>query len=414
MAQPNPDIDRIAETYIRLVLGLGLHDPDYVDAYYGPEELRAQAGQKKLPLAELGKAAADSIGAVKTLGTAGDRESLPELRRRYLLRQLQAAAARIEMLQGKKFTFDEESQALYDAVAPAHTEEHFQKILVELGDILPGSGGVPDRYETFRKSFVIPVDRLDSVFRAAVHESRARTRKRIALQENESFTIEYVTGKTWSGYNWFKGQSHSLIQINTDFPITIDRAVDLASHEGYPGHHVYNSLLEANLVRERGWWEYSVYALFSPQSLVAEGTANFGIEMAFPSDERVDFEREVLFPAARLDANMAGHYYAAHELFQKLGFAGNEAARGYLNGTITREEATDWLIRYALMSPDRARQRTRFFDQYRSYVINYNLGQDMVRHFVESRGGTADQPDKRWKIFEQLLSSPRLPSDLVA
>jgi hypothetical protein len=136
--------------------------------------------------------------------------------------------------------------------------------------------------------------------------------------------------------------------------------------------------------------------------------------MAFPSDERVDFEREVLFPAAGLDANMAGHYYAAHELFQKLGFAGNEAARGYLNGTITREEATDWLIRYALMSPDRARQRTRFFDQYRSYVINYNLGQDMVRHFVESRGGTADQPDKRWKIFEQLLSSPRLPSDLVA
>jgi hypothetical protein len=414
MAQSNPDFDRIAETYIRLILGLGLHDPDYVDAYYGPEELRTQAGQKRLPLAELGKTAAESIGAVTALGTVGDRESLPELRRRYLLRQLQAVAARIEMLQGKKFTFDEESQALYDAVAPAHTEEHFQKILAELGDILPGSGGIPDRYETFRKTFVIPVDHLDGVFRAAVHESRARTKKRIALQDDESFTIEYVTGKTWSGYNWFKGRSHSLIQINTDFPITIDRAVDLASHEGYPGHHVYNSLLEANLVRKRGWWEYSVYALFSPQSLVAEGTANFGIEMAFPSDERVDFEQEVLFPEAGLDASMAGHYYAAHELFQKLGYAGNEAARGYLNGTITREEATDWLIRYALMSPDRARQRTRFFDQYRSYVINYNLGQDMVRHFVESRGGTADQPDKRWKIFEQLLSSPRLPSDLVA
>ena len=34
---------------------------------------------------------------------------------------------------------------------------------------------------------------------------------------------------------------------------------------------------------------------------------------------------------------------------------------------------------YALMPHDRAVQRVRFFDQYRSYVINYNLGKDMVR-----------------------------------
>ena len=33
-----------------------------------------------------------------------------------------------------------------------------------------------------------------------------------------------------------------------------------------------------------------------------------------------------------------------------------------------------WLERYALHSRPRAEQRVRFFDQYRSYVINYNLG----------------------------------------
>ena len=37
--------------------------------------------------------------------------------------------------------------------------------------------------------------------------------------------------------------------MNTDLPIYIDRAIDLACHEGYPGHHVYNVLLEKNLVR---------------------------------------------------------------------------------------------------------------------------------------------------------------------
>ena len=65
------------------------------------------------------------------------------------------------------------------------------------------------------------------------------------------------------------------------------------------------------------------------------------------------------------------------------------------------------------MEPERARQRVRFFDTYRSYVINYNYGRDLVREFVESRGGTTDAPDRRWEVFSELLSSPRLPSDLT-
>jgi hypothetical protein len=54
----------------------------------------------------------------------------------------------------------------------------------------------------------------------------------------------------------------------------------------------------------------------------------------------------------------------------------------------------------------------RFFDQYRSYVINYNLGQDLVRAYVESRGGTGDRPEVRWREFTRLLASPRLPGGL--
>ena len=45
-------------------------------------------------------------------------------------------------------------------------------------------------------------------------------------------------------------------------------------------------------------------------------------------------------------------------------------------------------------------------------VINYNLGQDLVRAFVEARGGTASDPDRRWYEFLALLQSPRLPSEL--
>jgi hypothetical protein len=316
------------------------------------------------------------------------------------------------MLKGERLTFDEESKALYDAVAPTHPESHFKAILDQLEKRFPGDGPLVARYDAFRRQFTIPREKLDAVFKAAIDACRERTLKHLALPPSEAFTIEYVTNKSWSGYNWYQGDYRSLIQVNTDLPIYIDRAIDLACHEGYPGHHVYNALLEKHLVRDRGWREFSVYALFSPQSLIAEGTANFGIEVAFPGDERVAFERSVLFPKAGLDASKAGAYYEVQEMVEKLSYAGNEAARRYLNKEIDRASAEAWLERYALMPRERAAQRVKFFDQYRSYVINYNLGKDLVRRYIESKGGTGDKPAVRWKVFGNLLSSPRLPSTL--
>ncbi len=165
-------------------------------------------------------------------------------------------------------------------------------------------------------------------------------------------------------------------------------------------------------MRERGWVEFSVYPLFSPQSLIAEGTANFGIEVAFPGAARTAFEREKLYPLAGLDPATAETYSAVQRQIAKLSYAGNEAARKYLNGEIDRDAAAAWLQKWAMSPRDRAEQRTRFFDEYRSYVINYNLGQDLVRAYVEKHGGTADRPQDRWRVFGELLSSPRLPSAL--
>jgi hypothetical protein len=280
-------------------------------------------------------------------------------------------------------------------------------VLAQLDAKLPGNGAFIDRYGAFRSRFVIPRERLDAVFKAAIDACRSRTLQHITLPPGESFTVEYVTGKSWSAYNWYQGNYRSLIQVNTDLPIYIDRAIDLACHEGYPGHHVYNVLLEKNLLRDRGWIEFSVYPLFSPQSLIAEGTANYGIEVAFPRAERVEFERRVLFPAAGMNPEGAAQYYDVLALVDKLSYAGNEAARRYLDGRIDAKGAADWLEKYGLYSRPRAEQRVRFTDQYRSYVINYNLGKDMVAAYIESRG-----PD-RWAEFARLISSPRLPSSLT-
>jgi len=416
--QPDITMNDLAERYVKLVLAMGQHDGDYVDAYYGPEAWRSEANAAGLTLEQIGSAA-DQLSAELDRATSAqearnteDADELVPLRRQYLRRQLEALGARVRMLAGLALAFDDESSALYDAVAPNHPESYFRDTLTQLEQTLAGQGALIDRYGRFRDDFVIPPDRLDQVFDTAIAECRRRTLEHVELPDGESFTVEYVTDKSWSGYNWYQGTFRSLIQVNTDLPIYIDRAIDLACHEGYPGHHVYNVLLEQHLVRDRGWPEFSVYALFSPQSLIAEGTANYGIEVAFPEAERLAFEREVLFPAAGLDPSRAAEYYRVQALVGQLDYAGTEAARRYLNGEIDRAAATDWLTRYAMMAPERAEQRTRFFDQYRSYVINYNLGKDLVAAFVEAQ--TGGQPAGRWDAFVGLLASPRLPSGLRA
>ena len=325
-------MDQVAESYVRLVLAVGEHDADYVDAYYGPQEWRDEVTAEQLQLPAIASRADALIERLRAVEPP-DQE-LERLRYTYLATQLGSLAARVDMLGGRRMTFDEESRALYDAVAPTNPGEYFLSSLEELDGLLPPGGSIRERFGSFRSGYMIPPDRLDAVFMRAIEECRERTLGHVELPEGESFVVEYVTDQSWSGYNWYQGGYHSLIQVNVDFPSLIDRAVDLACHEGYPGHHTYNALLEHNLVNGRGWPEYSVYALFSPQSLVAEGSANFGIEMAFPGDERLEFERDVLFPLAGLDPATAASYQRVQELMARMDYAGNKAARLYIDGDV--------------------------------------------------------------------------------
>ena len=405
----SPSMNSLAESYVKLALAAGVHDADYVDAYYGPPEWRAAAEAEKLPLPAVRERLAALRNGIVQIDTAGFEDS-DRRRHAYLGKLVQALDARLAQVAGGKFAFDEESRLIYDTVAPKHGAAHYDAVLAELDQALPGEGTVAARYQAFRHQFIIPPAKLDAVFRAAIAEARARTLKSIPLPAGEEFTLEYVTGKPWAGYNWYQGSAHSLIQINTDLPIFIDRAVDLAAHEGYPGHHVYSTLIEGKLLRGRGWVEFSVNPLFGPGAIIAEGSANYGIEVAFPGAARLAFERDVLFPLAGLDPARVDEYYRIQALTKQLSFAGNEAAREYLDGRIGADGCAARLEKYSLMEPVRAKQYLRFIEKYGSYVITYNHGLQLVRDWVEAQAkGDAAQ---RWEIFTGLISTPRLPSDL--
>ncbi len=402
-------IDDIAGEYVRLSLQLNTHDEGYVDAYYGDPSWQAEAEASPASIPVIQQRADSLLTALEGFIDSANHSADGQFSRAtYLQRHLSSMLGRIDILEGKEFSFDEEARIIYDAEPPNFTDAHFDSILAQIEALLPGSGSLADRVTDLQSEFVIPDARLDTVFRVAMDECRARTVRHIALPANEEFTVEYVTDKPWSGYNWYKGDARSLIQVNTDVEIRIQRAVDLACHEGYPGHHVL-SLLREKRYLEDGWVEFSLLPLYAPIAPLAEGSANYGKKVAFPGQERVEFEKEVLFPLAELDTSRAGLYYDVLELTAGLSYARNEAARKYLSGDWDVDTTVDWLVEYQLTTEERARQSIRFIDTYRAYIINYNYGQDLVRRYIESNSESAEEA---WALFEDLLESPAVPSDL--
>jgi hypothetical protein len=408
-AAPGDTLDALARDYVALVLEIGERDEGYVDAYYGPAEWRAAAHANPRSLADLRAASVAMQARLAAIETAPG--SMEERRKRFLQSQLGAAQARLEQLGGTRLSFADEARRVYGVEIALRPLSDYEAMLERIDRLVPGRGPLTGRVDAFMDRFAIRPDRLDSVLRAAIGECRRRTLAHIPLPAEEAFTLEFVTDKSWSGYNWYQGNYRSLIQINTDQRMRLGRAIDIGCHEGYPGHHVYNVLLERELARGRGWVEYMVYPLYSPQSFIAEGSANYGAELAFPGAERLAFERRVLYPLAGIPSEDAEAYIALQEAVEALAGARFTIARDLIDGRITRERAIELTERYSFVTRSRAEQSIAFTLHYRAYVINYGLGEDMVRSYIQSLGA---EPARRWAAMAQILSEPTLPGDLVA
>ena len=409
VAAPAMSITDISDAYIRLTLEAGTHEAEYVDAYYGPPALQTAAKENPRSLAQL-------IIETRVLTAAID-VALPsikvvsERRRAVALRgMLIAADTRLQMLQGRKFAFNDEARGQFATVPELKPLAYYDAILANLETLIPGDGPLSARVDAFNERYIIPKDRLQPVFDAAIAECKRRTAQYINLPADETFVMEFVTGKPWSGYNYYKGNYKSLIQINTDLPIRISRAVDLGCHEGYPGHHVLNLMVEEQMARKNGWKEYEVNPLYSPTSVLSEGSANYGIDLAFPASERLAFERDILYPMAGLDPKSAQAFWQMQQMTEALSGARLTIAKMYLDGEITRSQALDLTQKYLLLSPARAEQSVKFTDHYRSYVINYGWGKDLVRAYIER--GNPDATE-RWRRMEKILSEPTVPADLL-
>ncbi len=392
------NLNAVAESYIKLVLAVGRHDGNYVDSYYGPAEWRQAAAQgPAIAIADLGSR---SLRLLADLDQAA-----PSPRRDFLRKQVIAVEAFLRRLAGENMSLDQEARLLYDIAPVAKDLAFFKKARQKVEALLPGPGDLPSRVRKYRQRFVIPLAKLDHVFALILTDSRRRTRALCSLPAGENFRHELVTDKSWGGYNWYQGHLQSLIQINTDLPKEMLPLLRTVVHEGYPGHHTFNVLLEDRLVRARQWREHTIYPLYSPQSLIAEGTANAGIAVVYPREQLLAFLTETLAPAAGLGDQDLDHYLQVEEALRPMRYASAHAARMLLDQAQGEEEVVDFLMRYGMYSEKRARKSLAFIRTYRSYIFNYTAGEDLVQSYL-------DQQTQPIQAFFGLLQEPVTPTQL--
>jgi hypothetical protein len=398
-----PSFDDSAREYVRLAVALGERDPDAVDYYYGPKDWVSDIRRSPPALTQIKSSAADAIGKLTRLSAIqlDDR-----VRQHFLLGQLRAIVARADSLLGIERTFDQEALAFFGIQLTPRADGRLKAARSELARLLKGKGRLVDRYATFDGKFQVPPERLPVVMDRAIKACRDQTLAHLTLPPDEKVMIEHVRNKAWSAYSYYRGDYHSTIQINTDLPLTVDRALRLACHEAYPGHHAFNVLADQQLVRARKRWEFSVQPTFSPQSLLSEAAATVAADFAFSNAERIRIERDVLFPLAGLKPADAERHVVVEQLVEALHPAALAIARDYLDGKLDFPRAATALEDQALMAHPEA--TLRYLNEYRTYVVTYTEGQDRLAQWLDSRAAQRHDSEGRWGAFRELTAAPDL------
>jgi hypothetical protein len=410
-------LDEAAHEYVKLALALGERDPDALDYAVVPEQERAAMHARYLSLDDIARGAQELQAGLRSLASRpGDQARIA-----FLELQVQSISTRVQILRGKVFPFDSEAELLFD-VRPLPDEGSGRRKLLRahIAALLPrmkvpssysGEDPLAERYAAYDRKFLVPPDRVNAVMRAALTLCRDQTLTQIRLPAGESVELVYVRNKPWSAFSRYVGSGHSLIQLNLDLPITVDEAMELACHEAYPGHHTFNTLREL-ASKEKHFDEMQVQLTFSPQSFVSEAAAAYAPRLAFTRAERLQRERDVLFPLAGLPKQEAGRYMSISEMVRQLDSAEPSIAEEYLDGRLEFVRAEQKLSHELLMA--HAEALLLYLNEYRTYMLAYTDGPRRVERFLEQDGkpiqdsGSITQESALrkayWARYQQLMS----------
>jgi len=386
MAEPG-----LVEEYLTLGLRLGRHIDGMVDAYYGPAGRAASVEAE--PLVAPDRLVADSrsllasIDAGSPLETAppsggGPEDGAAPSRRHWLRAQVVGLLTTARKLAGEQIGYADEVEACY-GVRPTRVDE---EVLVaahrRLEEVLPGSDPLAERLVAWRESHAVPVYKLRPAIDSLAEDLRHRTKTLFGLPDGEHVEFDLVTGQPWSGFNYYLGDLHSRVAVNTDLPVLSTSLAHLVAHESYPGHHTEHTRKEVGLVRRRHWWEESIFLVGTPQCLLAEGLADLGLEVAMGRRPEPIVAEHLRPLGIRYDAEVVSEVSEASEA---LGAVRQNAAFRLHEDRADVDVVTAEVARWGLLSSDRAAKAVEFLTHptWRAYLTCYVEGLPLCRAFVD-------------------------------
>jgi hypothetical protein len=401
-----PELDAFGREYARLSFAIERHVPGFIDAYLGPEHVRAAldssdpAGAPPAPDA-LVVAARDLLASIPALDA-------PEGRKGYLTKQVEAMLAIARRVAGEELPYREEVRLLFDIEPRATPEAVYDAAIADLDALLPGEGPIAERMIAWRQSYAIPPETARRLVDVILPELRARTAELVDLPEDESIEIRMVQDQPWSGYNWYLGDGRSRVDLNTDLPIYAYRMTDLLAHEGYPGHHTEHALKE-RLYTEQGLGEHALQLINTPECVISEGIATVAEKMLFAPDDLVRFRRERVYPAAGITGDPEREVAIGAALRILRSVPGNAALLLHEEGR-DPEDVVAYLRQYALSTEEEARQRLRFIADplWRAYIFTYHVGYELISSWLDQ------SPAERHERFRRLLTDQIYPSQIAA
>jgi hypothetical protein len=393
-------MDQIAQSYLLLALYLDRHVEGFVDAYFGPPKLKAQAqaGEPR----SLGALADDA----RQLLAAVEASDYDPQRRDFLCRQVRAMTAVIRNLSGQHLGFIEEVELYFD-ITPGMTHEAvFAAAHEELDRLLPGDGALFDRLVAWRKRLEMAPDRIMPVFELARQETRRRTLAFFDLPEGEELSLRLVKDQPWAAYNWYLGDLRSRIELNTDLPARASSAVPLLAHEAYAGHHTEHAIKEAALYRSHGRAEHCIQLLLAPECVLSEGIADSALDVIWDREDRAAFLRDELYPAAGLPDIDVGLQMQIEQASRALRSVVGNAALLLHRDSRPPGEVQRYVEQWGLSTPKEAVQSMKFIQNplFRSYIFNYAMGQDLLAPLLAGPTAVAN--------FRRLLSEPFTPTQI--
>ena len=394
----------VPREYVRLGLAFDRLERGFVDAWTGPDSVRAEVESGPVPsAASLARRARELLAELPSAGLTAPREA-------FLRGQLEGLECSGRVMAGEKVDFTEQVQAYFQVTPVLGDASTYEQAHRELDALLPGDGPLLERYTAYRDTAVVPPERLAEVVREWSTLLRERARQAFPLPDQEAVEYEIVRDKPWAGFNYYLGGFRSSVAINADLPVALGGLPFLIAHESYPGHHTERCRKQARLT---GLPELDIWLVNTPENVLAEGLADLGLPALSLDDWGLVAQELYADLGIAFDGERGAQIASAAK---DLGAVRQDAAILLHAHGASAKEAEAYLARWALQSPERARKTVSFLTDplWRAYMTTYVEGKRLLSSWLDAR--PAEQPvgERFARLLDEQLTPAGLATELAA